>query len=396
VTWLFATAAAVLLLVALAIVLRPLVLRSAPGPGEAERSNLEILRDQLAELEADRRIGAIDDDQYQSARADLERRALEEAQPSPSSGSTSRSRTATATVVGLAIPVAAVLLYLGIGNPAAIDLTANPGADIASVSPDQFRTMTEQLAARLKQQPDDWEGWAMLGRAYQALERYEESARAWAEAAKLKPDSAEILADYAEALAVAKRGDLRGEPTRVLELALKLDPDNKKALALSGGAAFGREDYKAAIGYWERLLAVSGDEPELKEALESAIAKARSQTAAGATGKTVSGTVSVAPELAARVQPGDTVFVFARPADGSRMPLAIVRVQGENLPYDFTLDDTMAMASAKLSSVARVVVGARVSKSGNAQPSSGDLEGFSSEVRPGAQGVRVVINREVR
>ena len=394
--WLFAAAAATLVLMALALVLRPLLARAPAAPESAERSNLDILRDQLAELESDRRMGVISEDQYRSAREDLQRRALEEAQPPAKAETSSRSSAATAATAGAAICVAAAALYVGLGNPGAIGTAPHPAGDVSSMTPDQFRTMTEQLAARLQAQPDDWEGWTMLGRAYKALERYDESAKAWAQAAKLKPQDAETLADYAEALAVAKGGDLRGEPTRVLERALKIDPANQKALALAGGAAFGREDYKAAIGYWERLLAVSGDEPELKEALQSAIARARSRMQPGAAGKSVSGTVSIAPELASRVQPDDTLFVFARPVDGPRMPLAIVRVQARNLPYDFTLDDTMAMTATTLSSASQVVIGARISRSGNAQASSGDLEGFSAAVRPGARGVRIVIDREVR
>lgn len=395
-TWGFVIAAAALLLIAVAFVLRPL-LRSAQPGADLERSNLDVLRDQLGELESDRRMGSIDDDQYRSARAELERRALEEAPPPTKPGTPVVKAKAAAVLVGLAIPLVAGLLYVGLGNPGAIDTMPDPAANASSVSPGQFQAMTEQLAARLRERPDDWEGWTMLGRAYKALQRYEESAQAWGQAAKLKPRDPDTLADYAEALAVAKGGDLRGEPTRVLQRALEIDRRHQKALALSGGAAFGRDDYKAAIGYWERLLAVSGDEPELKQALQSAIAEAKERMEGGTARKAVSGTVSVSPGLASRVQPGDTVFVFARPAEGQRMPLAILRVEGKNLPYDFTLDDTMAMTpSAKLSTTSRVVIGARVSRSGNAQPSSGDLEGFSGEVAPGAKGVRVVIDREVQ
>lgn len=395
-TWAFVIAAAALLLIAVAFVLRPL-LRSTPVAGDAERSNLDVLRDQLGELESDRRMGLIDDHQYRSARADLERRALEETPQATKADTAAVKGKATAVLVGLAIPLVAGLLYLVTGNPGAIDTMPDPAANASSVSPGQFQAMTDQLAAKLKERPDDWEGWTMLGRAYKALQRYEESAQAWGQAAKLKPRDPDTLADYAEALAVAKGGDLRGEPTRVLQRALEIDRRHQKALALSGGAAFGRGDYKAAIGYWERLLAVAGDEPELEQALQTAIAEAKARMKGGTAGKAVSGTVSVSPGLASRVKAGDTVFVFARPADGSRIPLAILRVEGKNLPYDFTLDDTMAMTpSAKLSTTSRVVIGARVSRSGNAQPASGDLEGFSGEVTPGAKGVRVIIDREVQ
>lgn len=393
-SWQFLVSAAALLLVALASVLWPLLRRPARPLIAPGRSNLEVLRDALAELESDRRMGLIDRDQYDRARTDLERRVLEETDVATSPQESGHRRIVVAGAVGLGMPLAAALLYLALGAHEAIETSSS--AAVSPVTPEQFQSMTEQLAARLKEQPDDWEGWVMLGRAYKALERYEDSARAWGEAARLRPQDANTLTDYAEALAIVKGGKLSGEPTRILERALQLDPRHQKALALAGGAAFTRGDYKAAIAYWEHLLAISDAEPELGPALRSAIAQARSRMGGAVAGSKVSGTVSLAPELAARAGPDDTVFVFARSADGARAPLAVLRLQVKNLPYDFTLDDTMAMTpGANLSSASRVVVGARVSKSGEAQTSSGDLEGYSAEIRPGARGVRVVIDREV-
>ena len=111
----------------------------------------------------------------------------------------------------------------------------------------------------------------------------------------------------------------------------------------------------------------------------------------------MSGTVKLAPALAARAAPDDAVFVLARPAQGSRMPLAAVRVRVKDLPLAFSFDDSMAMnASAKISDFAEVVVAARVSKSGNVVPQGGDLEGVSKLVRPGASGIVVEIGNVIQ
>jgi cytochrome c-type biogenesis protein CcmH len=392
----FLLGAAGLLAIALAFVLWPLLTRRPAHAAEPARANLDVLRDQQAELETDLRSGILDRDQYRRAREDLERRVLEEAGSSAAPVAPGRRHIPLAVAAGLAIPALSALLYLALGNPQALEVVPHGADEVSSVTMEQFEGMTEKLAARLKERPDDWEGWTMLGRAYKALQRPDEAARAWGEAARLKPGNPDILADYAEALAVASGSKLAGEPTRLLERALKLDPKHQKSLALAGGAAFENRDYGTAIKYWERLLALSQNEPELLQALRSGIEEARTRMAGAARTSAVSGTVSLAPELEDQVMPESTVFIFARSVSGPRVPLAISRVRVSDLPYDFTLDDTMAMTpEARLSSFPRVVVGARVSQTGSARASSGDLEGFSSETTPGTRGIRVVIDRAV-
>jgi len=243
----------------------------------------------------------------------------------------------------------------------------------------------------------------MFGRAYRALERFDEAADALSKALALNPGNADLLADLAETLALRSGRTLAGEPTKLLERALKLDPDNDKALALSGSAAFERKDYKAAIRHWEALLKRPKVSGELAQALSAGIAEARALSAGKKTvaakpapGR-VSGIVTLDSALRARAAPEDTVFVYARAAQGPRMPLAIVKVQVKDLPYNFSLDDSMAMMpEMKLSAFTEVIVGARVSKSGSAKPAAGDLEGASAKVSPGADGVTVAINQVVR
>ena len=391
--------AVILILVALALLLRPLLVQATVAGGVArDEVNLQVLRDQSRELENDLRIGVLSPGQYERAKAELERTVLDEAQVDAKPQSRGARSFSTAIGVGVALPVLAVLLYVQLGTPQGLNAKPDPAHEVSSITRDDFEQMTSKLAARLDKNPDDAEGWSMLGRAYRALDKLEESATAWSRAAALMPQDATILADYAEALAISRQGRLAGEPTQLLTRALKIDPDNAKALALAGGAAFERGDYKRAISRWEQLLAKSTGDPEMAQALNTGISEARARMSGKATpAAAISGTVSLSPALAKQARPDDSVFVFVRASKGPRMPLAITRVQVSKLPYDFRLDDSMAMVpEMKLSNFSEVIVAARVSRSGSAQPVAGDLEGASAIVKPGATGIRVVIDREVQ
>jgi len=263
--------------------------------------------------------------------------------------------------------------------------------------------MTAKLAARMQQNPGDAEGWKMLGRAYRAMDLFGEANDAYRKAVELTPDDADLLADYAESLALAAGRSLAGEPTRLLDRALKLEPNSPKILALAGSAAFERRDYKAAIRYWETLIRQPGIDGELERALQKGVDESRARLAgkpaapaAAAAQERVRGEVSLDASLRGRVQPDDTVFVFARAAEGPRMPVASVKIRVRELPYRFSFDDSSAMMpDMKLSKFSEIVIGARVSRSGLATPSAGDLEGVSARVKPGQSGIRVKIDRVV-
>ena len=328
--------------------------------------------------------------------------------------------------------------YLLTGRPDAIDgaptMAAAPdsaGEGQPQPSPEQIAEMVQRLADRLKDRPEDAEGWTMLSRSYLVLGRLEEAAQASERVLKLTPNDAQALADHADVLAMRAGRVLDGEPMKLIERALKLDPDNLKALALAGAAAFDRGDGNEAARLWDRvaLLGPPGS-PVVQQAREGA-AEARKMAAerAGPTGgtaapapgqaqapaaapakapgatqkapvagPTVRGTVTLSAALKAQVRPEDTVFIFARNAEAGpgapRMPLAIVRKQVKDLPAAFTLDDSLAMGPGMgLSSAQQVVVGARISRSGQAMPQPGDLEGLSAPVAVGSQGVVVEISR---
>jgi len=411
---LFALAAAALVVAALLFVVPPLLRdRRLAGGVTRDAVNVSVYRDQLRELEADLKAGTLSQDRYEEARNELERRLLDDAS---AGGETAvpavRSRYA-ALVVGLAVPLLAVALYLGVGTPDALRPERVAEEQGHGLDRQQVEAMVERLARKMREDPNaDPEGWIVLARSYNAMGRFDDAVGAYKAALKSAPPDARLLADYADALAMAQGRTLQGEPEKLIAQALELDPENVKALALAGTAAFDRKDYPAAVTHWEKALAVVPPDSPMAQSMTDSIAEARSlgglkpaarpvakaePAAPSAGGGRVSGEVRLDPALASRIAPTDTVFIFARPADGARMPLAVLRKQASELPAKFTLDDSMAMTpQGKLSAFPQVVVSARVSKSGNAVPKSGDLEGASKPLKVGAADAVVVIDRVVQ
>jgi cytochrome c-type biogenesis protein CcmH len=430
---LFMTIAAALLLLALAVPMLALR-RAAPRASGAGVSNLELLKAQLRQLDQDLAQGALDAAQHRSARAEIERRVLDEESVASGAAWHAGSPRATLVLLGLAVPALVLALYAWTGNPAAL----SPHARNAPQAPDaqQVEQMVERLAERMEQRPpgnvDDTEGWVMLGRSYGMMQRYAEASRAFARALQLMPEHPQILVDQADMLAMQQGGTLQGEPLRLIEQALRHDPSNPKALALAGTAAYHRKDFAAALRYWTRARdGATEADGEFAHALDRSIADARAAaglaatpapsgstsgraaasaaaTAAATTPATppagvsapragagsIRGRVSLDPALAAKVSAADTLYVLARAAQGPRLPLAILKRSVADLPLQFTLDDSMAMSpQLKLSQFDDVVVSARISKSGDAMPQSGDLEGHSPPLGGRSSGIEVRIDR---
>jgi cytochrome c-type biogenesis protein CcmH len=248
----------------------------------------------------------------------------------------------------------------------------------------------------MREKPDDAEGWKLLGRSYVALGRFPEALDAYAKAAARKPRDPDLLADLADVLATTRPERLQGEPEKLVLRALEIEPQHLKALALAGTAAFDRKDYAAAARYWQRMLPLVEPGSDDARQIQASIAEARSLGGVAAPGA-LNGRVSISKKLAAQASPDDVVFIFARAVEGPPMPLAVKRVRVRDLPAEFALDDSMAMAPGmNLSAHARVVVGARISKSGQPTAQSGDLQGFSAPVANNARGVSVTIDSVVR
>jgi cytochrome c-type biogenesis protein CcmH len=427
----FVLVAAAMVAAALAWVLVPLLRGGGVTSVEREASNVAILRDQLRELDADLANSTLSREQYDHARAELERRVLDEskAASAPVKATPSAAAAWTAAIVAGALPIAALVIYVALGNFDAFSPIAqrDAGGGAAAgarhdISPEQIDKMIAEVVARLEKEPGNVQGWTVLARTYYALKRYPEAMRAFERAVALAPQDASLLADYADVLAATQGGSLQGKPLELVDRALAADPTQWKALALAGTAAFDRKDYAKAVAYWEQMKASVPPGSAIAQSIDSSIAEARelgglkadapsptaiakapaaaqstpAPKAAGSAEKSVAGTIKLAPALAAKASPGDTLFIFARAAQGPKMPLAIIRKQVRDLPVTFTLDDSMAMApNMALSNFGEVVVGARISRSGQAMPQSGDLEGQSAPVKVGTRNVDVVIGTAI-
>jgi cytochrome c-type biogenesis protein CcmH len=391
----FWLAGAALAAVALGFILKPLLWQRSKASVSRRDANVSIYRDQLRELDADLAAGTLAQADHERARREIEARVLEDAAAAPQTAPARPGR-ALALILALAIPLAALGLYVLVGSPGALYLEAEHQANTR-----QLEAMLERLAARLRERPDDVEGWKLLGRSQSVLGRHADAATAYARAAVLAPRDAQVLADLAEALAMS-RGQpggvtLLGEPEKLLLRALELDSQNLKALALAGTAAFERKDFAAAVRYWQRMLPLVAPGSEDARSIQASIDEAKSLATPGAAVAALKGTVSLSPALKGKASPDDTVFIFARAAQGPPMPLAVKRAKVRELPLAFALDDSMAMAPGMtLSAHPRVVVGARVSKSGQATPRPGDLQGASAPVANDAANVIVVIDSVVK
>jgi|GEM_PF-19128 len=405
----FLVVAALMVVGALLFILPPLMGWTWFGKRQVfvDRSemNRSVYRDQLRELDNELAAGRISDVEYQNNRSELERRVLEDEVVKPTQTFAPLNRW-PALVAALFVPLLAGGIYYAIGSVDGLDpsKTAAVVEESHSAETAQIEGMVAKLAQRLEEQPNDVNGWVMLARSYGYMERFKESSVAYERALALMPKDAQLMVDYADTLAMANGRNLSGEPEKLILKALKLDPKNLKALAMAGTIAFDKQDYKTAIARWQKIIEIVPPESEIAQSLSNSIDEAKrlsgqpvtppSMAAAG--GSTVSGQVVLDPSLKGKVSDNDTVFVFARAVDGPRMPLAILRKTVKDLPINFTLDDSMAMAPGmNLSSVPKFVVGARISKSGNPMAQPGDIQGFSQPTKAGAKEVNLVINEKV-
>ncbi|MDR0247559.1 MAG: c-type cytochrome biogenesis protein CcmI [Burkholderiales bacterium] len=259
----------------------------APGHGQ---SNLQILRDQWAELESDYRTGAIGDAELVEAKAELERRTLEEAAGVKNMAVTEETPRQKSAIIwsvagSLAVLCVAGLLYFMIGTPTAFDpkVAASEAVekDPHDFSPSQMEEMLNAFAAKLENEPGNIEGWLMLARSYVQLGKYPQAATTYEKILGRIPDEANVLADYADLVAVMQGGRLDGRPMELVERALKADPAHWKALALAGTYAFEKQNYAQAEAYWIRVKAAVPPDSEIAHAIDGSIAEARERAGKG-------------------------------------------------------------------------------------------------------------------
>lgn len=279
----FALLAALLIAAVIVLLVPPLLRGRAPIAGADRRqANLAIFRDQLAELERERLDGSLAEADYTQSKEELQRRLLEDVTVDGTLGAIAAPAKKTALALALLLPVAAILGYVLLGNPRALDPTHTQPQAQQQVTPEQIIGMVDKLAARLKDKPDDKQGWIMLGRSYKMLNRYAEAAEAYAKAGDAVTDNSALLADYAETVALANGGKFAGKPTELLNQALKLNAQEPQALILAGVAAGDRGDFKAAVAYWERLLPLVEPGSEEEQSIKAGIAKLQEKAAAKA------------------------------------------------------------------------------------------------------------------
>lgn len=293
----------------------------------------------------------------------------------------------------LIAPLALFVLYRQFGQPQALD-PANLIAQAGENAP-TLEAAISSLEEKLKADPDDAEGWRLLARGYQSMQNFQGALDALTKARELAPDQLDLQVEYAEALALntpTRRID--GEALRLLEDAISRDERQERALWLLGIAAVQTGDQAKAIDYWQRLRTLLPPESEIAKAVDQQLAQLGATPVASApatdtpsdpakasespVGDGIQVQVTLADALRAKVGPNAVLYVFARPAEGPRMPLAIQRLPASQLPLAVRLDDSMGMMpTMKLSQTERIIVGARISQSGEANPQAGDLEGLS-------------------
>lgn len=413
---LFWGAAALCVAISLAFVLPPLLRRSSAEIKAGRRDiNIAVYRDQLKEMEADRNSGLLSEEQFQTARQELETRLAEDALAQESKDSAPQAVSARKLGFSLAalLPVASFGLYFLLGNPAALtaiaDAQANP--QMAQGEHDIMQ-MIQQVEARTREDPSDVQAWALLARTYSAVGHWPEALKAWEKAKELRPDVAGILSGYAEALAVSRNRVLQGEPMELIMQALELDPEDPKGLELAAIANFQENNFAKSIFYFKQLYKQLPPESPYAQDILEAQKEAERMLQAGLTGlddlsaqagedksaaatprASISGTVDIAADLKAKIKPQDMVVLFARSGEGGA-PVAAIRSTADQFPISFELNDSLAMSSDnRLSKFKEVNITVRVAKSGDVKGAAGDLEGSLTGVKVGSKDVKLIIDQ---
>ena len=366
------------------------------------KANAKVYRDQILDLDREHDSGHISDEEWQQSRDELSLRLLEDTSAvDDPAAKTEKPAIWTAVVLAVALPLGSMGMYMWVGQPEALNPLALKTPD--QVDPKDLTKMAQALAEKLQDKPDNLQGWVMLGRTYRTLENFDAALRAYDSALKLSDDD-DLKLERIEVIAMQRQGQFEGEPWNVIREVLQRDPQHFGALLTAGSASYAEGKFADALKYWEQARKpLDANNPDL-EGLESAIATVRERlgmpptkvTPAATSGLNVTGQVSLSASLKSKASPNDVVFIYATPANGDRMPLAIFKTTVSQLPFNFTLDDSTAMApDRKLSAAGEVMVKVRVTKSGNAMPQSGDLSGSLGPVKVGAKGLKLEIKDQI-
>ncbi|MEE9424745.1 MAG: c-type cytochrome biogenesis protein CcmI [Methylococcales bacterium] len=401
--------AALITIIVLLMLVLPMLRRNQHTDNTQDRTalNIQLIRDRMLEVERDYTEQRLSSAQYKNIKQELQLALAKDLQSAPNQDfvqqPTEQGRW-MAWVVMLFVPILAVSLYWNYGDSRGFNLpeitqaqTNQPGQQ-QQPSAESIEKMVDGLAARLKQNPDDQQGWFMLGRSYMVMGRYAEASNAYAQLLKLVGDNANVLLQYTQAKVMSNGGQWDSSSIALLDKASKLEPENPVALSLSGLLAAQQGQADTAVGLWRKAQQAMQPNSEEYNELDKMIASINNngaskpdntppvqttesatsppQTKTTASASAIEVKVSIAPELLAKTSSEQTIFIFAQALSGPPMPIAVARKKVSELPVVVTLDDSMAMMpTRKLSSFEQVRIAARISQSGSAMPSAGDLEG---------------------
>lgn len=295
----------------------------------------------------------------------------------------------TAFAVALLLPLAAVMLYWLIGNPAALNPTLrNPPPTLAEE--------VDALAMQMRMHPDSLDGWVLLGRSRKEQQRYSDALEAFKQALRLAPNEPMLMVEMAETMTLGDPSHrIQGDALNLLQMAQRIDPRNQRALWFLGIAAYQQQRYAEAAASWEPLLTLvpESTRPALRRQIDQARARAGMpqlpvEAAPVATPALLTVRVEIAPALRAKLVPDDVLFVYARMPTGPPMPLAVKRVPAKDFPVTIALADADGpMPTMRLSRQSAVDLRARVSHTGDALPQAGDFETMPQTATVGAKNV---------
>ncbi len=424
---LFWITAAVLTGMAILFVVLPILKYKKVEEASSDELNIEIIRQQLAELDADMEAGELEEEQYIASRHDLEKALLADLN-SDSSEQAGEAKSGRWAIYAIPLVIIAIALptYFKIGSPDIIPYLDSPAATRhqgatqghaqqrpAGQPNTSMEELVVSLAERMENDPENIEGWKMLGRSYVSMGRIHDALQTYERALDLDRKDVDLLMGYATTLAMSRDNQFQGRPSELIDQAYQIAPQNPNVLWLKGNIHYQAGDFQQAIVLWEKVMAKLQPGSEEAITVGDYIKDARSRLPAGtvapvaspasttesssskaAAAEAIRVIVSLDPALQEKIQGNETLFIFARPVTGPRVPLAVVRKKASDLPVTLIMDDSMAMSGQlSLSKYPQVKVEARITKSGKPSASSGDLEGLVSPVEPGqAETVNLIIN----
>ncbi len=387
--------AAAMLAAALGMLAPALLRKRELAVDDRNQQNVAIARERIQDLEAEHAAGRIDDAAFEQTKQELEQTLLADIEEVEAVQPKAVPAAGKAAMAGAAVlvPLFTVAVYFHLGEPELADKDIEELRSAAAQAQGAPNMTMEEAIARLEQslaaEPENPEGWFMLGRTRMALQEYGKAVAAFEKAHDQLPEEPAVMVALADALTMVNGGSLLGRPAELVTQALERVPEDPTALWLGGMAAQEQGKSELALKRWNTLRPLLADQPDSLQQLDQMIAEVRMElglaaaepasqpeASAPAAGGAIRVQVSVAPEFADQFGPDETLFVFARAVNGPRFPLAVVRKSAGDLPVEVTLDDSQAMqADAGLSSFPQVQIGARISRSGNAIAASGDLIG---------------------